>query len=109
MALVSITRLRLRSWRFLPMFAWYVLRSARQAARAEGNLAVKLLREQRNISWTSTVWTGEAPMKKFMTSGSHGRALRKLIEWGAESAVVPRTHDTPAFLTSPDSTHLLHN
>src|SRR5260370_42675221 len=87
MALVSITRLRLRSWRFLPMFAWYVLRSARQAARAEGNLAAKLLRERRNTFWTSTTWSGEAAMKKFMTSGAHGKAMRKLAEWCDEAAV----------------------
>jgi len=88
MALVSITRLRLRSWRFLPMFAWYVLRSARQAARAEGNLAAKLLRDRRNTFWTGTIWTGETAMKKFMTSGAHGQAMRKLAEWCDEAAVV---------------------
>ncbi len=100
---MSITRLRLRSWRFLPMFAWYVLRSARQAARAEGNLAVKLLREQRNISWTSTVWTGEAAMKKFMTSGAHGRAMRKLIEWCDEAAVVHWTQESAALPSWPEA------
>src|SRR5260370_2997505 len=95
MVLVSITRLRLRSWRFLPMFAWYVLRSARQAARAEGNLAAKLLRERRNTFWTSTIWTGEAAMKKFMTSGAHGKAMRKLAKWCDEAAGVHWTQESP--------------
>ena len=94
MALVSITRLRLRSWRFLPMFAWYALRSTRQAARAEGNLAAKLLRERRNTFWTSTIWTGEAALKRFMTSGAHGKAMRKLAEWCDEAAVVHWTQES---------------
>ncbi len=94
MALVSITRLRLRSWRFLPVFAWYVLRSSRQAARAEGNLAAKLLRERRNTFWTSTMWSGETAMKKFMTSGAHGKAMRKLAEWCDEAAVVHWTQES---------------
>ena len=96
MALVSITRLRLRSWRFLPMFGCYVLRSARQAARAEGNLAAMLLRERRNTFWTSTIWTSEAAMKKFMTSGAHGKAMRKLVEWCDEAAVVHWTQERAA-------------
>jgi uncharacterized protein DUF3291 len=94
MALVSITRLRLRSWRFLPMFGWYVLRSSRQAARAEGNLAAKLLRERRNTFWTSTLWTGETVMRKFMTSGAHSKAMHKLVEWCDEAAVVHWTQDS---------------
>src|ERR1700730_8434496 len=88
MPCVSITRLRLRSWRFLPMFAWYTLRSSRQAGRAEGNLASKLLRDRRNTFWTSTLWTGEAAMKGFMISGFHGKAMRMLAEWCDEAAVV---------------------
>jgi hypothetical protein len=103
MALVSITRLRLRSWRFLPMFAWYVLRSARQAARAEGNLAAKLLREQRNTFWTSTLWAGEAAMKNFMTSGAHGKAMRKLVEWCDEAAVVHWTQESDELPTWPEA------
>jgi hypothetical protein len=50
-----------------PMFAWYALRYARQASRAEGNLAAKLLRERRNTFWTVTLWTGEAAMKHFVS------------------------------------------
>lgn len=92
MSFVSITRLRLRSWRFMPMFAWHALRSSRQAARAEGNLASKFLRD-RNTFWTSTLWSGEAAMKKFMISSSHGKAMRKLPEWCDEAAVVHWTQD----------------
>src|SRR5437879_5317556 len=96
MVLVSITRLRIRSWRFLPMFAWYALRSSREAARAEGNLGAKLLRERRNTFWTATMWTSEAAMKNFMTSGTHGKAMRKLMEWCDEAAVVHWTQESAA-------------
>jgi hypothetical protein len=92
MPFVSITRLR--SWRFVPMFAWYALRSSRQATRAEGNLASRLLRDRGNTFWTSTLWTAEAPMKRFMISSSHGQAMRKLPEWCDEAAVVHWTQDS---------------
>ena len=87
MAFVSITRLRVRAWRFLPAFLLHALRSARQSARAEGNLATRLLREQRNTFWTVTGWTSEAAMKKFMLAGIHRKAMRKLPEWCDEAAV----------------------
>lgn len=103
MPLVSITRLRLRSWRFLPIFAWYALRSARQASRAEGHLAVKVLREPKNTFWTGTLWTGEAAMKKFMTSGVHGKAMRKLATWCDEAAVVHWTQESPALPSWPEA------
>ena len=75
MPFVSITRLRLRSWRFLPMFAWYALRSSRQATRAEGNLASKFLRDRRNTFWTSTLWTGEAAMDTVSLAHVPAKAL----------------------------------
>ena len=72
MPLVAITPLRVRSWRYLPMFFLQTLRSARQAARTEGNLATRLLRDRRNTFWTATVWRTDAPMKVFMLSAFIG-------------------------------------
>jgi len=88
MFFVSITRLRLRSWRYLPIFAWFGLRSARQAAASEGNLASCLLRDRGNVFWTATAWTSDAAMKTFMLAGTHRKAMSKLPLWCDEASIV---------------------
>lgn len=88
MPFISVTRLRVRSWRFLPAFLLDAIRSARQAKAAEGNLAVKLLRDAGNTWWTSTAWDSEASMRSFMRAKPHGPAMRKLLEWCDEAALV---------------------
>ena len=88
MIFVSITRLRVRSWRFMPGFAVYTFRSVRQARAAAGNLATRLLADRRNTFWTATAWASEAAMREFMLAGAHGKAMRKLLEWCDEAAVV---------------------
>jgi len=85
---VSITRLRVRSWRYLLPFLVYALRAARQAQRAPGNLAVSLLRDRRSTYWTRTVWTSESAIKGFMLSGPHRQVMRRLLEWCDEAALV---------------------
>ena len=87
MPIISITRLRVRSWRYLPAFLVQTLRIARQAAAAEGSLAVKLLRNRRNTYWTYTTWSSEAAMK-LMLAPPHGPTMRKLLEWCDEAALV---------------------
>jgi hypothetical protein len=42
------------------------------------------------------MWTGETAMKEFMTSGAHGKAMRKLVEWCDEAAVVHWTQESAA-------------
>ena len=88
MPVVSITRLRVRSWRFLPLFFLRTFQAARQAATSEGNLAVALLRDRGNTFWTATSWSNEAAVKIFMHSGVHGPVMRKLLEWCNEAALV---------------------
>jgi Domain of unknown function (DUF3291) len=88
MPMVSITRLRVRSWRYLVPFMFYTLRSSRQAKIAEGNLAVSLLRDSNNVYWTRTVWTTEAAIKYFVLSGPHRQVMRRLLEWCDEAALV---------------------
>ena len=87
MPLVSITRLRVRSWRYLPAFFVAAFRSALQARRTEGNLAVSVLREARNTFWTRSLWVDEPAMKSFMVSGAHRQIMPRLLEWCDEASV----------------------
>src|SRR5881628_1613699 len=76
------------------MFFLRALRSARQAATAEGNLATRLLRDRQNTFWTTTIWTTDVAMKDFMLSGVHRRVMRKLPRWCDEAAVVHWTQES---------------
>jgi hypothetical protein len=88
MAIVSITRLRVRSWRYLVPFLFYALRSYRQARHSQGNLAASLLRDSDRTFWTRTVWTTESAMKDFMLAGAHRQVMLRLLEWCNEAALV---------------------
>lgn len=85
--IISLTRLRVRAWRFLPPFLWYSLLSAWQARRAVGNLGAWLLRDSNRVFWTRTAWRDEESVRKFMSTGPHGRAMRRLFRWCDEAAV----------------------
>ena len=88
MAVVSITRLRVRSWRYLLPFFFAAFRALRQAKRAAGILAVSAVRDTENTFWTRTVWTTETAMKSYMLAGAHRDAMRRLLEWCDEAALV---------------------
>ena len=88
MTLVSITRLRVRSRRYLPAFLIQAIRSAWQAKSSRGNLSVSILREARNTFWTRTVWANEEAMKSYIVSGVHKQVMHSLLEWCDEAAVV---------------------
>jgi heme-degrading monooxygenase HmoA len=88
MPVVAVTRLRVRSWFYLPAFIIRSLRIARQAKSAPGNLGVQFLNDRRNAFWTSTSWESQAAMRAFMLAPPHGPAMRKLLEWCDEAALV---------------------
>ena len=93
MPVVSVTRLRVRSWRFMPGFIFSALRVGKQTTEAEGCVAAKVFRDRRNAFWTCTIWESEAAMKAFMVAGHHGAAMRKLMEWCDEASVAHWTQD----------------
>jgi quinol monooxygenase YgiN len=94
MAFISVTRLRLRAFRFLPQFLWYTLLSARQARRSQGQLDVQTLRDANLTFWTLSAWEDEAAMRAFMMSGAHRRAMPKLLDWCDEASIVHWTQET---------------
>jgi hypothetical protein len=69
MPFVSLTRLRIRAWRYLPIFLVQTFRSAWQAKSAKNCLSVFVLREAHRTFWTRTVWTDAPAMKFFMLTG----------------------------------------
>jgi hypothetical protein len=99
MAFVSITRLRVRSWIYMPMFAVYAFRSARQCAAAVGNLNTVLLADRANTFWTVTLWESESVTKQFALGGVHREAMPKLLNWCDEAAVVHWTQDAESLPT----------
>jgi hypothetical protein len=70
MSVVSITRLPVRSWRFVPPFLFHTILSAWQARKAPGIQSATLLKDNWRTYWTRTVWIDEAAMKMFMPAGA---------------------------------------
>lgn len=93
MAFVSITRLRLRSIRFLPAFILWANRSQKQARRSEGNLAIEILRDARWTFWTKSAWKDEDSMRAFMLDEPHRSAMAKLSDWCDEASVAHWTQE----------------
>ena len=87
MALISITRLRLRSLRYFPSFAVHLWGSTRQIRRAPGFIVGQFATEGVAVFWTITAWTDEAAMHAYWSSGSHLKAMPKLLGWCDEASV----------------------
>jgi hypothetical protein len=127
MPVISITRLRVRSWLYLPAFYASVIRTARQARNAPGNLGVRILADKRSTFWTSTAWESEAAVRAFMLAKPHGPIMRKLLVWCDEAALVhwtqadselpswPEAHrrliaeGRPSKVNHPSPAHSAHN
>ena len=103
MPFISVTRLRVRSWRFLPSLMVSALLSARQARRAPGNQGVTLLREERNVFWTRTMWDAEASMRAYIVAGRHGKVMRRLLEWCDEAALAHWTQESSEAPSWPEA------
>jgi hypothetical protein len=88
MTFVSVTRLRVRSVRFMPFFAWDAVRSLNQAKRALGFIGGSLLPDRRWTFWTLTLWDSQESMRQFMLNGSHRVAMPHLLDWCDEASVV---------------------
>ena len=88
MPFISITRLRVRSVRFLPFFLLYTYRSLGQVKKSSGFQGGGLLADRSWTFWTMTAWDNQESMRRFMTSGSHKAAMPKLLDWCDEASVV---------------------
>lgn len=103
MPLISVTRLRVRSPRYLPAFMWASLTSARQARRAPGFLGGQLAAEPGRSFWTLTAWTDLAAMRAYRGSGAHRRAMSGLRRWCDEASVAHWDQADAALPSGPEA------
>ncbi|GAB4496696.1 MAG: hypothetical protein OHK003_02710 [Anaerolineales bacterium] len=92
---VSITRLRVRSIWFLPLFGLHAMRSATQTMKSEGIVSFDTRVEDPFTHWTKTVWKDESSMKSFRNSGAHQLAMRLLAEICSEASYTRWQQETP--------------
>ncbi len=88
MSFISVTRLRLRSVRYLPGFVLHTFGSLRQVRKAPGFRGGSLLPDRRWAFWTMTAWDNRESMRRYMTTGSHRTAMPRLLDWCDEASVV---------------------
>ena len=88
MAFVSVTRLRLRSVRFLPVFAVHTLRSLAQVRRSPGFHGGALLPDRQWTFWTMTLWDSSGAMRQYRNNSAHLTAMKYLMHWCDEASYV---------------------
>jgi hypothetical protein len=94
MAIVAITRLRLRKLRFVPLFFLPAVRSRRQALGSDGCLAADVRMIGARVFWTRSLWRDAEAMRNFMRSGAHGAVMPKLLHWCDEASLVELQRDS---------------
>jgi hypothetical protein len=94
MAIISVTRLRLRSLRFLPGFLWYTRRSMKQAKRTPGNLGVRTRKTKGLAFWTLAMWRDNQAIRSFVPASPHKEAMQKLPHWCDEAVFADWEQDT---------------
>ena len=93
---VSLTRLRIRSVRFLPRFGLFLIRTRRQVRGSPGFQRGVLLADRDWTFWTMTAWDTPENMRRYMTTDAHKQAMPHLLNWCDEASVAHWTQPDDA-------------
>jgi quinol monooxygenase YgiN len=101
MAVVVVTRLRLRSHDVLDAFFAAAVALLEQAKASPGVLRTDVLAEAEDTWWTCTSWTDRASMESFVTTDPHHASMGQLDGWCDEASFVDWEQDDGELPTWP--------
>ena len=93
MAIVVITRLRLRDPAVLEDFFAAASAALEAATKADGNLGADAAAEANNTWWTSSSWRDRGSIGAFVRQQAHLRAMAGLDDWCDEATFVDWDQD----------------
>ena len=98
MAVIVVTRLRLKEAGLLDEFFTNAVAAIEQAKKADGNLGVDALADAANVWWTVSAWQERRQMQTYVGSDPHRSITRLLdhfcdeatfVDWEQASAELP--------------------
>jgi Domain of unknown function (DUF3291) len=97
---LAMTRLKLKSPRYLIPFWLHTEQVVKQMRASEGFVTGKLMGTLNLSMWTMTLWTSEEALRAFYLSGAHQNVMGKLSEWSSEAVaghLAVETHQLPSW------------
>ena len=88
MAVIVVTRLRLRDPALLDEFFTAAVASLEQAKKSDGSLGADVLADANNTWWTITAWQERSPMQAFVGTDPHKGTMARLDDWCDEATFV---------------------
>ena len=95
MAVIVVTRLRLRDPALLDEFFTDAVAVLEQAQKAEGNLGVDALGDANNAWWTVSSWQDRRLMHAFVGNQPHRSIMGRLDHYCDEATFVDWEQDSP--------------
>jgi hypothetical protein len=91
MAIIAVTRLRLRDRSFQDAFFAASVGVLEQATSAAGNLGADAMAEDDDVWWTVTAWRDRSSMRGFVAAEPHASTMASVDEWCDEATFVEWT------------------
>jgi hypothetical protein len=85
MAVIVVTRLRLRDPALFDEFFAAAVAVTEQAQNSDGNLGADALADADNVYWTRTAWHARTSMQTFVGSEPHLTTMARIDDWCDEA------------------------
>jgi hypothetical protein len=94
MAVIVVTRLRLRDPSLLDEFFTAAVGTLEQAKGSDGSLGADVLADANDTWWTVTAWAGRAAMRAFVVAEPHLGTMKRLDDWCDEATFADWEQDS---------------